>query len=187
MKIHQMVDDFHGLSDLATGARPALLRHADPAHSAPPARHTHQPDPELGRRDEGEGGGRQPVDAHASTVVTGPEPIRGCGPGPARPSRGGVDEAPGLRRTGLPIVRRLTPDPSPVAHRLTPEPCLYRLIGYGGGGGTGMGFVLIRSCRCFTAASSWASCPPNAACGRLSTMTSGSTPWPSMSHSPSGP
>src|SRR5579885_3227759 len=61
------------------------------------------------------------------------------------------------------------------------------LLGYGGAGGTERGSFLISSSRYWIAASSWASLPSKVAWGRLSTVMSGSTPWPSISHLPSGP
>ena len=61
------------------------------------------------------------------------------------------------------------------------------MTGQLGAGGTGTGLIRICSSRWSTAAFNWASSPPKVAWGRLSTTISGSTPWPSMSHLPSGP
>jgi hypothetical protein len=57
----------------------------------------------------------------------------------------------------------------------------HALFGYSGAGGTVTGFLAISSFKCAIARSSCGSLPPNAACGGLSTVMSGSTPWPSMS------
>ncbi len=60
------------------------------------------------------------------------------------------------------------------------------LTGNGGWAGGGTGCSAMSCWRWAMAASSWASSPRKVACGRLSTTMSGSTPCPSISHSPSG-